>query len=146
MEQEKIYSILSLILSRIKDESFKWRLDGSVNLLVQGISDAKPKDLDIRTWKEGIRIFRENLRDFIVKDYYNEEKKAFSIVLEIFGEEVEINNYSDWNEDCENPPKIVDWKGLELRCLSLEDAEKFYRQSGRIESADKLKSFLSRNQ
>jgi len=144
MNKEKTHQILKIITKAIENESFEWRLDGSTNLLVQGI-EVEPKDLDIRTWKEGIDIFRKNLKEYIKKDYYNDTKKAFSLILNILGEEVEINYYIDWDEDKSIKLKEIIWDKIKLKGISLKDAEILYRKIGRIEAADKLKKILSRN-
>ncbi len=146
MDKDKIYRILKIICESIEKEEFEWRLDGSVNLLIQGITDVNPRDLDIRTWDEGIEAFRKNLKRYIIQDSYNEEKKAHSLILNILDEEIEINYYLEWNEDKLFKPKEINWEGLKLKCLPLIEAENFYRNIGHIEAADKLRNFLSSNQ
>ncbi len=145
MDKEKTCGILKIICKAIEKESFAWRLDGSTNLLVLGIS-VEPKDIDIRTWKEGIEVFRKCLEKYILQDFYNEKKKAQSLILEILEEEVEINYYLDWNADRDFKLENINWNGLKLKGASLIDLEKMYRSIGRVESADKLKNILSSNQ
>lgn len=141
MDDEKIYQVLNIICESIKDCDINWRLDGSTNLIVQGMN-LEARDLDIRTWKEDMEIFRNKLKKFIVKDYFNKNKNAFSIILNILGEEVEINHYPDWSGDDNITPALISWRGLDLKCLSLADAERFYRAIGRVGKADLIKEFI----
>jgi len=94
MNKQKVAKILKAICKSIEKENFNWRLDGSANLFLQGVSDAIPKDLDIRTWEEGIQVFRRCLKKYIVQDFYNEKKRAQSLILKILEEKVEINYYT----------------------------------------------------
>jgi hypothetical protein len=144
MDKQKVAKILKIICQSIEKEDFAWRLDGSTNILVNGV-DVEPKDIDIRTWEEGIKIFRRCLKKYIEQDFYNEKKKAESLILNILDEEVEINYYTNWNDDKNFKLKTLKWEGLTLKCISLTDLERMYRNIGRIEAADKLKKFLSSN-
>lgn len=60
MQLKNIYSILKIILKLTQGENFVWRLDGSANLLLQGIKTTV-KDLGIDTNDEGIDIFKKYL-------------------------------------------------------------------------------------
>jgi hypothetical protein len=144
MDKEKIIKILKTICKSIEKKDFEWRLDGSVNILVLGI-DADPKDIDIRTWEKGIEIFRKCLKKYIVRDFYNEKKKAQSLILKILNEEVEINYYTDWDGDKNFHLEEIMWNDIKLKALSLRDLEKMYRNIGKIEAANKLKKVLSSN-
>ena len=94
MNQEDIKSILEIILNKLPRINFNWRLEGSANLLIQGI-DVSVKDLDLTTDDEGINIFRSSLKNFQITDVYSEKIKGPSIIYNINGFEVEVNSYGD---------------------------------------------------
>jgi hypothetical protein len=144
INENELHEILEIIASTIPPKDFQWRLDGSANLKLQGIP-ATPKDVDIVTNKKGMEVFRDVLKKYIKKDFYNEEVKAFSLSLIIKNKEIEINYYDKVNINLFEDTKKIKWKGLSINILPLKTAAKFYKNIGRIEAHDKIIDFLSRN-
>jgi hypothetical protein len=132
MEREDVSGILKIIIASFGDKKLIWRLDGSANLLVQGV-EVSVRDLDITTNGEGINVFRESLKEFIVKDVYSEKIKGLSLVCDISGFEVEINSYGDRELDLFGEIKEVSWEGLRVKILPLKYAKLFYEKIGRLE-------------
>ena len=139
----KHYKILKLILNRIKDENFTWRVEGSLNLVLQGIN-VKVKDIDIATDKKGIKTFREKLNEFIVKDFYKKKINAQTILCKIEGCEVEILQRDNKNLDMFDKIKIINWKKLEIPILPLTSAKKFYSLIGKKEKVEIIKDYLKK--
>lgn len=141
METNDIKQILNIILTNLKDKEFSWRLEGSANLVIQGV-DTTVRDLDITTNDEGIKIFRETLKEFIVKDFTSEKINGHSIVCDINGFEVEINSYGDRTLDMFDKSKKIIWQGLEVPILPLEYAKQFYEAINRTEKVELISRYL----
>ena len=142
MKEEEIYNLLKLIIRRLEGVNLDWRLDGSANLLVQGI-DLKPNDLDIATNDKGLDIFYSQFNKFVVENRSGEKFEGRTVVLEINGKEVEINSYEDSQLEKLDCVKFLNWKDLIIPTLPLEEAKKFYERINREEKVkiltDKLK-------
>jgi len=143
MNKEKLKEILQIILDRLGDKRISWRLDGSANLLAQGIS-TDVNDLDIVTNEEGMNAFQEALKEFILQEYRSEELQAQTIEIELEGEDVEVHFYDDEKFQMLDKTKKVKWDGLELPCLPLEDAKKFYEMINRSEKVRLIEDNLKR--
>lgn len=124
MDSEKLKEILSIILDKLGDKEIIFRLDGSANLLVQGIK-TDVNDLDLATDEKGMSILKEVLKDYLIQEYQNEDINALSLEFEIKGEIVEAHYYEDARAMLDNIIKVK-WLELELPCISLEEAKKFY--------------------
>ncbi len=144
MEDNNIYKILKFILNRLNNKKFVWRLEGSANLKVQGI-DVSVRDLDIVTDKNGINIFRELLKEFIVKDFYKEEIKSDSLICSINNFEVEIlYRHGNKNLNMFNKIKIIQYKELEIPILPLNCALEFYKLINKQDKVGLIKNFLKK--
>ncbi len=141
MNQEDIKSILEIILNKLPRINFNWRLEGSANLLIQGI-DVSVKDLDLTTDDEGINIFRSSLKNFQITDVYSEKIKGPSIIYNINGFEVEVNSYGDRKWDLFDKTKFIFWQGLEIPILPLEHAKKFYELIDRTDKVELISRYL----
>jgi len=129
MNVETLEKLFSVVLNEVSD-SIIWRLEGSVNLFVQGINTTF-KDLDITTDSRGMEFFREKLKQYILKDYFNETIKTQIIVCNIFNEEVEILFYQDKELRMFNNVEELCWKNYDLKVLPLVFAKKFYQIIGK---------------
>ncbi len=70
MKDAEMREVLVKILKAIGGKRFTWRLEGSANLRIYGV-DCDVKDIDITANDEGIRIFGEVLKEWIVKKGYS---------------------------------------------------------------------------
>lgn len=141
MEEKDIKEVLEIILERIKDKDFIWRLEGSANLKVQGIKTSI-RDLDITTNYEGIKVLRNSLKEFIVKEGFNKKVNGFSVVCNIKGFEVEINSYGDRKKNMFEKNKIIRWKGLMIPILPLKYAKRFYEHINRYDKVKLIEAYL----
>ena len=139
--ESKIYEILEIVLKKIKGKSFIWRLEGSFNLLVQGLK-VSVRDIDITTNLEGISIFREALKDYLKKDFYNEKTQAKSLVCDINKAELEINSYNDKKLNFFDKIINISWKDLNLPILPLEEAKIFYSLINKKEKVEIIDKYL----
>ena len=141
MNENDIQIVLKIILDSLKEKKFIWRLEGSSNLVVQGI-DVSVRDIDITTNDDGIKIFRTSLKKYIVKDYYSKKIKGPSIICDINGFEIEINYYGDRRTDMFDKTKILSWHNLQVPILPLEDAKKCYEILNRKEKVELISKYL----
>ncbi len=141
MNEQNIKDILQIILDNLQNKEFIWRLEGSANLKVQGIK-VLVKDLDIATNSEGIEIFRNALKKYIVKDFFNQRINAYSIICNINNFEIEINSYKDKELDMFDKIEIFFWNELQIPILPLEYAKKFYELINRKEKVCLIQNYL----
>ncbi|MGM0439296.1 MAG: hypothetical protein ACQEP3_02595 [Patescibacteria group bacterium] len=143
MDETKAYKLLEIILEKIP-ENVRWHLDGSVNLLIQGV-DLKPNDLDVTTDDKGIEVFRDVFNNFIVEDEYGEKVSGRTLRLELEEEEIEINSYEDKRLSKFDSVVEINWKDLKLPILPLKEAKDFYKQIKREEKVKLITNFLKDN-
>ncbi|MBT3297779.1 hypothetical protein HN385_02550 [archaeon] len=141
MQTKDIKKTIKIILSNLKGKTFIWRLEGSANLVIQGV-DTTVRDLDITTNYEGIKIFREALKKFIVKDFISEKINGRSIVCDILGFEVEINYYGDRTLNMFDKSKKIIWQNLEIPILPLKYAKQFYETIKRTKKVELISRYL----
>ncbi len=142
MKREKFKEVLVKILDSLEEYgNIIWRLEGSANLLVQGVP-TQVRDLDITTNEEGIKVFRKALEEFVVKDFYNEHIHAHSLICNMDGVEVEINVYDRKELNMFNNIEDVIWEGLNLPVLPLESSKRFYELIGRKEKVNLILTYL----
>ena len=139
MEEGDIYSLLRTILQRLGDHSLAWRVDGSANLRIQGV-DVLVHDLDIKTNKGGMCIFRECFKDCEMKEYYKEEIDGDVLKFTLQGFPIEIinNKYNMLHRI-----KMISFQGMSLPVLSLKEAREFYAAIGREKTVAVLDRHLS---
>ena len=141
MDDNEILDIVKWIIDKLKGKRFLWRVEGSANLRMQGM-DVAVNDLDIATSKEGIKIFRETVKEFIVKDFYNEKIQAESLVLKLINFEVEINAHDDGTFDMLDKIQTIKWQGLDVPVLPLPYAKKFYEMIDRKDKVELIQKHL----
>jgi|TARA_B100001971_G_C17792119_1_gene335055 hypothetical protein len=142
MNEQNIKDILQIILDSLQGKEFVWRLEGSANLKIQGV-EVSVQDLDITTNDEGIEIFRNALKKYIVKDFFSQKINGRSIVCDINNFEIEINSYGDRELDMFDKTEKIFWNDLKIPILPLEYAKKFYELINRKEKVDLISKYLS---
>lgn len=142
MDEQNINDILQIILDSLQGKEFIWRLEGSANLKIQGV-EVLVQDLDITTNDEGIEIFRNALKKYIVKDFFSQKINGHSIVCDINNFEIEINSYGDRELDMFDKDEKILWNDLKIPILPLEYAKKFYELINRKEKVDLISKYLS---
>lgn len=142
MDEKDIKEILQIILDSLKGKEFIWRLEGSANLKIQGV-EVSVQDLDITTNYEGIEIFRNVLKKYIIKDFFSQKINGYSIVCDINNFEIEINSYGDRELDLFDKTEKTFWNDLKIPILPLEYAKRFYQLINRKEKVDLISRYLS---
>jgi len=141
MNKQNIKKILQIILNNLQNKEFIWRLEGSVNLKIQGI-DIPIQDLDITTNNKGTKIFRNALKKYIVKDFFNQKINSHSIICNINNFEVEINFYNNKELNMFNKVEKIFWNDLKIPILPLEYAKKFYELINCKKKAELVSKYL----
>ena len=142
MDEQNIKDILQIILDALQGKKFTWRLEGSANLKIQGVV-ISVKDLDITTNNEGIEIFRNTLKKYIVKDFFSQKINGSSIICDINNFEIEINCYGDRELNMFDKTEKIKWNDLKVPILPIKDAKKFYELINRKEKVDLISKHLS---
>ena len=142
MNEKNIKEILQIILDNLQGKKFIWRLEGGANLKIQGV-EVTVQDLDITTNDEGIEIFRNALKKYIVKDFFSQKINGRSIVCDMNNFEIEINSYGDRELDMFDKTEKILWNDLKIPILPLEYAKKFYELINRKEKVDLISKYLS---
>ncbi|MBS3066500.1 hypothetical protein J4205_01630 [Candidatus Pacearchaeota archaeon] len=138
---EDFHEALGIIYDSIKEEKLNWHLNGSFNLLVQGV-DIKARDLDIETDEKGSGIFKEKLKEFLQEDNYKDDIKAHSLVFDIEGVEVEVLAHDDQELSMINEHKMIKVDDMDIPVLPLEKAWKFYKIIGKDDKAEIVSKHL----
>ncbi len=141
MDEKNIKQILTIILDKLQGKKFIWRVEGSANLRLQGV-EVNVNDLDITTNEEGINIFREALKEYIIKDFFSNKINGNSIICNVNNFEIEINYYGDRELNMFEKNKIVVWNNLEIPILPLKYAKKFYELINREEKVKLIEKYL----
>lgn len=141
MTIDDIYDILKIILNTIEWRKFIWRVEWSVNLVLQWV-DTTVRDLDITTNDNGIEIFRECLNKYIVKDFFSEKINGKSLVCDINWFEIEINYYWDRYLNMFDKIKKIQLRDISIPILPLEYAKILYENIWRKEKVDLIEKFL----
>lgn len=141
MEDVELERVLRTILNQLRTKHFPWRLDGSANLRVQGLSTAV-NDLDLATNNDGLRLFKSCLEQYPLQEGFNEKTKAKFLLATIGKVMVEINCYDDFSLRLFDKIAFVNWKGLSLPCLPLLEAREFYRRIHRLEKVELIQKHL----
>ncbi|HLD04114.1 MAG TPA: hypothetical protein VJG90_00185 [Candidatus Nanoarchaeia archaeon] len=138
MNDQELYRLLQTVTTTLQNHPCLWRLGGSANLHVQEV-DILPKDLDLTTNAEGLETFRTLFRDQLVKDYYKDSLPAHVLEFKIQSNEVEVIYHNDPLLDLLDSVQFIDWKGLHLPVLPLNQALLFYERTGRDERAELIR-------
>ncbi len=144
MCKNDIEQILIILINSIKNYNFQWRLEWSANLKIQWLN-ISVNDLDITTTLEGLDIFEQNLKQFVIKKFYNDKIHANSLILNINWFELEINAYEDRTLNMFDKIEFYNWKWINIPILPLIYAKKFYKQIGRSKKVKIIHDFLKRN-
>ena len=141
MDETQIRAILALLLEKLQSEVFDWRLEGSANLKIQGLP-VSVRDLDIATGDAGIAIFRNALKEFLVRDFLSPAINGHTLLCTIYGFEVEINAYRNEALMMFDKVQTIRWRGLQIPVLPLSCARKFYELTDRPEKAAFIAGYL----
>ncbi len=149
MIDEKTKKVLEYLVKKLKD--INWALVGSTNLAIQGV-DIKPHDIDILTDRKGVYAIGKFLKKFEKASIMFRETKQFKSNFGIF----EIDNVKiEVMENLQNRIKnkwvvtndlskrrFIEFEGIELPVIPLEEEYKTYKKLGRIEKANKIKKLI----
>lgn len=146
MKDVEMREVLVKILKAIGSRRFIWRIEESAGLRVYGI-DCDVRDIDITTNDEGIEVFREVLKEWIIEKSYNEEKEHH-LFCKIEGIEVEIHSCLWGTATYGNKKSLMlektekkIWKGLRLPVLPLSYARTFYKSIGKEDKVKMIEEF-----
>jgi len=144
VRDEDLYEALGIIYDSVEHERNKlnWHLNGSFNLLVQGI-DLQVKDLDIETDEAGLQIFREKLKEFLLEDKYRSDIEAHSLIFDISGIQIEILAHDNPELAMINQSRHINLEEMNIPILPFEQAKRFYKMIGMDEKVKLIEEHLA---
>jgi len=123
---EKIHKALLFVANKLNSLNIKWLLGASGALMVHGI-DIIPKDIDILTTSENIKIIIKEFKPFIVNLNENDlQLKVNGIEIEI----IKLNNLGS--------PKSISFRGASISVNTLKNELFYYKQRPGKEEVVKL--------
>ena len=153
MIPENTFQALKVISERLKGKGINWVLIGSTNLALQGV-DVQPKDIDILADKKGAYAIGEALKEFVVEEVHFRETETMKshygkfniccVEVEVMGDLHNIKPKGDlWSETADFSKKIIiEFKGVEVPGISLDQEYIAYKKLGRLERAKKIKEAM----
>jgi len=154
---KKNIEALKIISKKTENKNLLWVVIGSTNLAMQGV-DVKANDIDILTDKKGALEFNKILAEFTVNPVEYKESEKFKSHIGLFkikGVEVEIigelkNKIPEgdlWSETTSLSKRtIIQFKGMKIPVIPLEQELFAYTKLGRKEKAEKIRLFLEKIQ
>src|SRR3989338_8563819 len=95
LNERDLEKAFKTVITLIKLKHFTWRLEGSVNLKIQGVP-TPVNDIDICTNNDGYRIFKKVLEQYPQKEGYNERIQTKWTKIDMNGVEIEILVYDQF--------------------------------------------------
>lgn len=141
MDESELKSVLSVLVKATRNKPLLWRLEGSSNLLVQGVK-TPINTLEVATNHDGIEIFQECLPEHIPQLRFDEEKQAHILSCTIHNQQLEILAYHNFDLQMLGRLRLTVWQGLLLPILPLEVAKKWYDALGKSEQAKLIQQHL----
>ena len=143
---------LKIIYFKLKDKKVKWAIIGSTNTALQGMNIA-PNDLDIITNPDDLKIFKEVLKEYVVKPickkppYKKGYPEFYELKLNIEGIKVHIIGEYDndiyYSRVSEGNIILINLDNLKIPCFTLEAEAQAYEETNRGNKAEMIKDFLS---
>jgi hypothetical protein len=145
--------VLALLLTRIEPVRYLWALTGSAGLRLQGI-DLPVHDLDLQTDGKTIYLLEKELAEFMkvpVHIWESEHTLSYHGQAEIYGLQVELLGDirhpgvdGTWQAplDIRSVLLWVEWRGLQIPVLSLENEALAYEKMGRRQKAELIRSAI----
>jgi len=156
MITEKHKQVLEIIAKNLEGKDINWAIVGSTSLALQGV-DITPNDIDILTDKEDSFKIQECLKEYVVEPVaYKESERFISYFgkFKIEGLDVEVmgdlkNKIPDsdlWTETSRlSAKKTIDYKGLKINVINLEQEYEAYVKMDRKEKAKLIKKALQKS-
>ncbi len=141
MDETDVARTLTTMMYHLKGKNFPWRVDGSANLLIQGVATTA-NDVNIATNADGLRICKKALKQYGLEEIDNKQKKIRSLRGSVRGIAIEINCYEKFDLRMFDKIMMVSWKGQNLPLLPLEHAAEFYRKIHRLDKVELIYQHL----
>lgn len=147
--EEKMLDVLQKIGKKMSDNDIEWYLIGSAGLSLRNVSGIeKVNDLDFLVLLKDY----EKLKDIFKEEFVKEEENNLGkkIVLDVDGIQVEICGETPeglFMKEVDNEKdNHLELNGIKVNFIPLEKEEVCYRELGREEKADLIKSFIQKKE
>ena len=126
MNDDQLKNALLIISSNLPTTKFTWRLEGSANLRIQGVK-TDVNDLDITTNERGLDIFKIALKEYLIKEYKNNNKESHILLFKIKDCEVEVASYKNTKKNYFDKIKFINYNSSSIPILPLTYAKESYK-------------------
>lgn len=149
-----ILNALKVFYNKIKDTNIPWILSGSTALAIQGVDVIPNNDIDILTTQQGAKQIDALLSDIRIQppDFSETDKyksyfgiyKIDNVTIEIMGEfQYKLKNGSWARPNQDNKIIYIEYEGMTLPTLTLEQEFIEYENMGRTDKVKKINNFLN---
>ena len=147
---------LRIICSSLCDTSINWAVTGSCGFALQGVP-VTPADIDIQTDRNSAYEIERILGEHVIEKVHFRKSEIIrshfgaliikGIRVEIMGDIEKRGQRKTWGKpvDLKKHTRYVKYKGMSIPVLSLEYEYQAYRDLGRFDKAEMLKSRLTRD-
>ena len=153
--EKDLFKCIKFLVENFSSLDELWAFTGSLGQYIQGMK-INPHDIDIQTDRLGAYAINKLLSNYCVEQVYFKESekiksyfgvfKIDSVKIEVMGDMQKLVNDSwTFKTDLKSTILIVNWKGLKIPVMDLEYELQAYNDMGRFERAEKIKSFLEKN-
>ena len=137
----------------LRKKNISWAFVGSTNMVLQGIPNISPNDLDIITHHKDLTlleyIFRDHVTESITKrppfkpgypDFYELKLDINGVEVHALGEQETDIYYSRISR---GQIVFVEFEKIKLPCLALESEAEAYSETNRESKAKMIRDFLN---
>jgi len=154
MIEKQFQDVLQIINTKLKDTNISWVITGSLGMALQGV-DIEVNDIDIQTTSDGAYEIEIQLSEFtVVPVSYSTSDQIRShlgkciikgVQVEIMGGIQKRISHNKWEDpvNIKNYRLWINCENMSIPVLSLEYEYQAYLILGRIDKAEKLKSWIS---
>lgn len=154
MFNKNIQLALKILYEFLSEAEIPWILSGSASLNIQEVNVLPSPDIDILVSKNDIYKVDKILKKYRTKDLeksYNSKYKSYystylinNINIDLMADFQYKKRDGTWSKPVPtNKYNIVEYNGMQLRLLPLEQELKEYYETGRTERYKKIKEVLS---
>lgn len=135
--------VLKLLAELFQEKNITWKLVGSTNLSIQGIS-IESNDIDIATTPENIKHINNLLGNYMVQPIKYKSFKVFegyfviykmnNILVDVFSNILAVGR--------NNPPINIQLENTTIPCATLQEEFEIYEKLGKIDKVNLIKQAL----
>ncbi|MFX1253498.1 MAG: nucleotidyltransferase domain-containing protein [Promethearchaeota archaeon] len=153
MITENFKQAIRVVYYKLRKKNISWAFVGSTNMVLQGITNIIPKDLDIITHHKDLTVLESIFRDHVTEPITKQPPfkpgypNFYELKLDINGVEVHALGEQEtdiyYSRISKNRIIFVEFEEMRLPCLTLESEAEAYSETNRESKAKMIRDFLS---